>query len=340
MKKLFLLVPVAALVMTACTSESTESVGAAQQPKEISFTALAQPNTRAAVEGTTFTPTTMTVAAYDATNDREFFDATTFTKDGAVWKGGKYWPFTATDVNFMAYSELQNAATPVLTWDATATTSTWVLVMTDNKTAQKDLMYAKGFGQVTQPSGNTLSFNSDAPVTMEFKHAQALIKFNADAYDATSDGKVTLNSITLNGAKYNGTYTITFTNNKESSSQGITGAWSALGSTADVTVPGWDTPTAIAYDSSGNGQSVGDGLMIVPDDNDETADWTSFTINYVLDGLNYTYTYAPTSRNVQQGKMYTYNIVFKLHEIEISATATDWVENADGNGAAQEITIQ
>jgi hypothetical protein len=110
MKKLFLLVPVAALALTACTSESTESVGAAQQPKEISFTALAQPNTRAEVEGTDFPNQEMYVAAYDATTPpgADYFAQTVFSQDGStgLWKASpkKYWPLDCATLNFLAYT--------------------------------------------------------------------------------------------------------------------------------------------------------------------------------------------------------------------------------------------
>ena len=331
MKKLFLF-SVAALAFCACSSDETvsENSAANQQPKEISFSPLAKPNTRAAVDGTTFpTSISMQVAAYDVTNGRNFFTHTTFNYSGAgtIWTGGKYWPLSAAYINFLAYTNFQGTAgseTTGATW-ATDEASQVILVMTDNKTAQKDLMYAIGNGEVTQ-SGNNLTFPPNVP--MVFKHAQAWISFNADAYDATSGGKVTLNSITLNGAKYNGTYTITHTSYNATSSQSVAGAWSALGSTADVAVPNW-TPKAIAYDAIGNGDAVGDGLLIVPDDDNATADFTSFTIAYTLDGNDYTYTYTPTTpaaANVDQAKHYIYNIVFHLHEIEISATVTDWVD--------------
>lgn len=326
MKKNLLLIPVAALAFAACSNEKTEYVGDTPiQPKEIAFSPLVQPSTRAAVDGAAFTPTTMEVAAWDVTNGRDFFTATTFTQDATTWKGGKYWPLSAAYINFLAYAEL-NAGSA--TWNlvgAGKAASGVTLVMADNKTAQKDLMYAIGNGEVTQ-TGNALAFPANVPMT--FKHAQAWVRFMADAYDATSGGKVTLNSITLNGAKYNGTFTVTHTNYNASSSQSVAGAWSALGSAADVAVPNWSA-AAIAYDAGGDGVVVGDGLLIVPDDNSSTADFTSFTINYTLDGNTYDYTYTPATAaaaNVDQAKKYTFKINFHLHEIEILPSVTDWLE--------------
>ena len=348
MKKHLFLFAAAAVALASCSSDDTiaeNSSVSSNQQKEIMFAPIAQPSTRAAVDGTGF-PTTsaIQVAAYDVTNSRNFFTHTTFSYSGAgtIWKGGKYWPLSAAYINFLGYTNFQGTAgseTSGATW-ASDEASQVTLVMTDNMSAQKDLMYAIGNGEVTQ-SGNTLTFPPNVP--MVFKHAQSWISFYADAYDATSGGQVTLNKITLNGASYAGTFIVTHTNYDATSSQSVAGEWSSLGAkgtddedeeTSDVTelktpntkiVPGW-TSAAVAYDSSGDGVVVGDGLLIVPDDNALTDDFVSFTINYTLGGNTYDYTYTPATRNVDQAKHYIYNINFHLHEIEISATVTDWLD--------------
>ncbi len=327
MKRIFILSLGVALLMMSCAKTNDVYVGA-PEGREIAFSAIASPATRAAVDGTAFTPTTMQVAAWDVTNSRDFFAETTFTKgeNQSTWKGGKYWPLSPVTINYLAYAELNDGSSA--TWDivsgeTSAKASGVVLVMADNATNQKDLMYAMGTGTVSQ-SGNGLTFPENG-VTMTFKHAQAWISFYAKAYDATTGGKVTLNSITLNGAKYNGTFTVTHTNYNAASQQSVSGAWSDLGDTKDVAVPGW-TAAAVANAANGNGAAVGNGLMVVPDDDGTTADFTGFTINYSIDGKAYNYTYTPESRNLDQAKHYIYNIVFHLHEIEVAATVTDWAD--------------
>ena len=321
MKKSLILFSVAALALVSCAKVQDVYTPEAH---EIAFQAITTPATRAAVDGTTFPNVDMQVAAWDVTNSRDFFTATAFTKSETTWKGGKYWPLSATYINFLAYANLTAGSA---TWDlagADKAASGVTLVMADNKTTQNDLMYAIGNGEVTQ-TGNNLAFPANVP--MNFKHAQAWITFTANAYDAASGGKVTLNSITLNGAKYNGTFTVTHTNYNASSSQSVAGAWTALGDAQNVAVPSW-TPAAIAF---GDAVSVGAGLMIVPDDNAATADFTSFTLNYTLDGKTYDYTYIPATAaaaNVDQAKHYIYNIVFHLHEIEIAPTVTDWADQS------------
>ena len=358
MKKNLFILAVAAVALASCSSDDTiaenSNVGKNQQ-KEIAFMPVTQKATRAAVDGTVF-PTTlsMKVAAYDVTNTRDFFAATTFSHSGSgtIWTGGKYWPLSVTDINFLAIANANADNETGVTWGAPTTSaspyaSKAVVVMSDNSSAQRDLMYAKGFGQVTQSGTNGLTFPTNVP--MVFEHAQAWISFTATA-DATSGGKVTLNYITLNGASYSGTYTITHANYNASSGQTVSGVWTALGNKgtdngdqptnviANVTTPYTQTVTWTGWDDdsdagtanvktipNGSVLTIGDGLMIVPDDA-ATGDFISFTVNYTLDGNTYNYTYTPASTNVEQKKHYIYDITFKLHEIQISATVTDWVD--------------
>lgn len=143
----------------------------------------------------------------------------------------------------------------------------------------------------------------------------AWVKFNVKAATSTETA-ITVNSITLTGAKYSGTYTITHTNYDKRASQSVAGAWSSLGAAQNVTINHGAALTT-------GGADVAHGLMIVPDDA-ATADFTSFTINYTLDGKTYDYTYTPASLNVEQAHSYTYTITFTLHEIKVAATVADW----------------
>lgn len=341
MKKNLFLIAVAALALGACSSDETVDQNNKTQQKEIAFQALSTPNTRAAVDGTDF-PTTldMKVAAYqvEATGGSAgaYFDATPFKYQyvggsasgaGSYWGGdpAKYWPLTAAYINFLAIANANANNTTGVTW-GTDKADQVEIVMGDNSTDQRDLMYARGNGAVTQ-DGNNLTFPDK--VDMVFKHAQAWIDFKVKA-NSTTETAITINSITLNGAKYNGTYTVTHTNYDQKNSQSVAGAWSALPATgADVAVPGWNA-TALTTSFA----TVGNGLMIVPDDAN-TGDFTSFTINYTYDNKTYTYTYTPSTTQVEQAKHYIYEITFKLHEIFINPTVTDWADQS-----ATAVTIQ
>ncbi|MBP3767338.1 MAG: fimbrillin family protein [Prevotella sp.] len=326
MKKYFFLLSVAAVAMTACTNESNEYVGSSEA-REITFSPITQNMTRATSDGATFNDDyTIKVAAYDITNSREFFAVTDFTKGATYWSASpaKYWPLSATNISFLGYTEFTGTS-------ATFTnTQTLALTMTDNSTAQKDLMYACGYGAVTMDGTNGLTFPEK--VDMTFKHAQAWIAFTVNA-DETTSGKITLKSITLNGAKYSGTYTVTHANwnSTTAADHSVSGAWSSIATSSNIAVPGW-TEAAVAKADAG--VAVGNGLLVVPDDTENTNDFTSFTITYKLDSKEYTYTYTPTSLDLQQGKKYTYNITFRLHEILINPSVTDW-----GSGSSTNINV-
>lgn len=332
MKKNLFFISVAALALGACTSDNVvEENNSINQPKEIAFKAIATPSTRAAVDGTDF-PTTldMKVAAYqvEATGGSAgaYFDATTFkyqfvggssSGSGSYWGGetAKFWPLTAAYINFLAIANANSDNATGVTWGTNKADGV-TIVMSDNSSDQRDLMYARGDGEVTQ-SGNSLSFPDK--VDMVFKHAQAWIDFKVKANSATETA-ITVNSITLTGAKYNGTYTVTHTNYNAKASQSVAGAWSALGDAQNIAVSGW-LPAALTTSFA----TVGNGLMIVPDDA-ATGDFTSFTINYTFDGKTYDYTYTPASTQVEQGKHYIYEITFRLHEIFINPTVVDWAD--------------
>lgn len=322
MKKSLFLIPVAALAFAACSNDTTvEQNTTMNQPKEIAFSPIATPNTRAAVDGTTFpTSYAMQVAAYDATAGANYFDATEFSYGTSTWKGNRYWPFTPATINFLAYADLTAGSA---TWNATNPASAVTLVMGDNKTAQKDLMYACGTGTVTQ-SSNTLSFPANVP--MQFKHAQAWVKFTVQAGDATSATAITVNSITLNSVSCQGTYTVTHANwnetaaTREAAGDGskdgsVSGVWSAYdtyaGNVPAVAAAGYSTFSTSVQDYA--------SLMVVPDQG-----MASFTINYTLDGKTYNYTYTPASTSLAQATKYIYNIKLTVHEIEIVPSVVDW----------------
>lgn len=316
-KNLFFMAAALAFCFSCSNDATVEENNVAKQPKEIAFSAFATPNTRTAVDGTTFPTTyTMQVAAYNATAGANYFAATEFSHGTSTWKGSRYWPFTPATINFLAYAELTAGSA---SWNATNPASAVTLVMGDNKTAQKDLMYACGTGTVTQ-SGNTLTFPENVP--MQFKHAQAWVKFTVQAGDATSASAITVNSITLNSVSCQGTFTVTHTNYNSTSSQSVSGAWSAYDTYAG------NVPAVAATGYSSFSTSVQDfaSLMVVPDQG-----MASFTINYTLDGNTYNYTYTPASTSLAQATKYIYNIKLTVHEIEIVPTVAAW---ADGGSTA------
>lgn len=313
MKKHLFLFAAAAVALASCSSDDTIAENSSSvdnnQPQEIAIKAFATPTTRAAVDGTEFPEIPMKVAAYDVTLNRDLFGATTFSKNSTTWKGGKYWPFATTTLNFLAIANANSDNATGVTWGESSKdyASKVVIAMADNRTAQRDLMYAIGTGN------NSSSFPT---IPMEFKHAQAWIKFTVQAGDPTSATAITVNSIRLNSVSCQGTYTVTQTNFDQATGQAVAGVWSAYaeeGYVGNVTLaPSFTLSTSAADFGS---------LMVVPNQG-----MASFTINYTLDGKTYDYTYTPASTALAQAIKYTYNITLTVHEIEITPTVANWTE--------------
>jgi len=349
MKKILFLASLAAVAMTSCTSESNEYVGNDNTPKEIAFMPVNQKATRAAIENGVFpTSEDMEVAAYQVeptASAGNYFSGTTFAYNSAatsaqsgtpIWSGKstkRYWPLSACYINFLAYANVTGTAS----FNATTPASEATISMTDNSSAQKDLVYAIGNGAVTQPSGNALVFPNN--VVMAFQHAQSLIAFRVKAYDDAEASAITVKKIILNNAYYAGTFVITHTNYDKKASQSVDGAWTAVsGQKATLDVPG-STSISINKSDFTNAGSV----LVVPNSTQTTPptvdpSFDSFTIEYTFDSKDYSYTYVPTTpsgRILTKATKYVYDITFKLHEIMINPSVASW-----GDGGTGSITIQ
>lgn len=367
MKQKLFFISVALLGLTACSNDTVlEENISSNQPREIAFTPLTQPNTRAAIQSEIFPATnTMEIAAYQSSATAgSYFSKMTFAKDGDVWTGGasaKYWPLSAVTLNFFAISGagLTNSHITIadnLASASVAYTSANSYYDPSNGSAtssnsQIDIMYAFNRGSVTQASGsNSLAFPGN--ISMQFKHALALVNFQIKAGDEASTA-IAIKKIELNGARYTGT--LDFTNTNASSLDGTFSTvldWTPNDAVNNVQVPNignTTTPVALttsfvpAEDATTSSEGTARAaLMIIPKQQKASSPvnygFTTFTITYTFNGNEYTYTYAPggyTSETpnltvVEAGKMYTYQITMTLHEITIAPTVTMW-EAATGS---------
>ncbi len=334
MKKYLFLISVAAVTMTACTSETEEYVGSAQS-QEISFSPIAQKPTRAAVIGTTFpTTNTMEVAAYQsAPTGANYFSKTTFSNVASTntWSGNKYWPVGVSTLNFFAVSAAGVEASDITIADDLSSASVSYKT-TGNPSStvysystQSDIMYAFARGSVTQSSGSNFVYSN---VGMGFAHALSLISFTVRSVNSTG---ITVNYIKLNGASYTGSLNLTNTGAQASSGDvTTTPAWTADGAVADVVVPNLPNTTLTTTAAPSDGSAC---LMIIP----KSSAFTNFVINYTMSGNTYDYTYTPSPAvEAKAGKKYTYNIGFSSNEIIIAPTVADWTEGTGGGT----ITVQ
>ena len=338
MKKLFVFAASAMMVFASCTDN--EIVYQNETPQEISFFSVANKMTRAtqyAIDGTAFTHDNMAVAAYLAAGTGvtkgDFFDGTTFAKVGEAtnFTGSKYWPIQASTLNFLAVAPVETGVSTVfgsLAFGANANSNfagQAVVTLTSNETNQYDVMYANA----RKIKANTQS--EDLTVNMVFQHALAWVNFT---FKATSPG-ITINKVTVNGANYNGTLTITNTGFNATTGMTLTPAWSNQSGLAAVNgvVPGKEviidnnqtkelTITSPATESETI--TWGKGLLVVP------CTATNFIINYSVTVGNDTHTYDyaySTNLTWAMGKKYNYNISMGLQDIQIAPTVADWTDS-------------
>ena len=320
MKRFFFLAVASTAMLAACNK--TEVVYN-NDPQEIAVNAVNKTAVKAPVDGVAFpTDDNMQVAAYLAQGDAgagqitsgNYFAATLFDYAGEFWKGSRYWPLSESIINFLAISQ-PDPASPVATeFDTTTPAAVATVTLADNSTAQYDLMYAAGQGHCKP---------GDYPdVDMVFKHALSWIYFTVKT-NVTGTGKITVNSITLNDAVYNGVLTLTnncynVTSSYTSAAAAVDADWTSVGTEQDVqVVSGAVTCGTSALD-------FGNGLLVLP------GNQTSFTINYtithetgVANTLTYTYTLGG---EWAMAKKYIYNITLNLNEILIDPVVADWAD--------------
>lgn len=348
MKKNLFILAAAAVALASCSSDDLISENAAAkggQPMEIAFNPVSQAATRAIsntnhgfIDGTVFDHDWgLTASAVDvAKTTAPFFAETNFAYNATpgLWKGetAKYWPLAPVQVNFLAIAHAGSNNDDGVTW-TNSTTSHQVQVALENyaKTAQYDLVYAIGNGQVTQ-EGNALSFPTK--VDMNFKHTQAYLVFRVKAADEASEN-IAIKDIQIQGARTTGTATIARANPSTYADASVNLNWTGTDYpiSGNATAYSSVTPDQVAYDPAesldkDNFEERGH-LLVIPymtaANTFAEGGFTTFKIIYTLNGNEYEYVYTPATTRLEAGKKYIYDITFKLHEIFIDPTVTDWV---------------
>lgn len=331
MKKVLFFAAAALTMLAACNK--TEVVYD-NDPQEIAFVSVSDVATKTPVSGNVFSnKDNMAIAAYIVEGSQtagNFFAYTLFSKEeGATyWTGNpaRFWPLTASTINFLAVTENGGnvADRTEVNFDGTNYASAATVVLKNNDTFnQTDLMFAAAQGKCAP--------NNYSDVDMIFKHALAWINFQVAT--STTGATITVNSITLNNATYNGS--LALTNNKyaetgsEVSTNDVAAVWTPGEAKTALKVPNTDgSNAATAVTLDGNAKLFGNGLLVVPD-----AGAGSFTINYTLeqkDGTKNTYDYTHNldgDENWQMAKKYYYNINITLTEIQINPYVTIWDES-------------
>lgn len=290
-----------------------------------------------------------------------------------VWGGNpaRYYPLSAATLNFLAVTgkeggtDIGNHVTFNATNYAQDVTVAYTSANSYSKTSQVDIMYGVGQGVVSQ-SANALSFagggtTSAENIAMPFNHALALLNFQVKAASGQA-GLIQVNSITVHGASYTGTLEVVNANYAATTASAKTQPkifWTPAAAEDNVVtgISNYTLTESFYPTNADNSAANWANLMIIPSNTDDRTDnstddpiqrgFNSFTINYTVkaqDGFaaqTYEYTYWPsgvvdTPTNVQEGKIYTYQITLTLHEIRIEPVVTDWT---DGTGSPAAVNI-
>lgn len=357
MKKLFVLAASAMMVFASCTDN--EIVYQNETPQEIGLFSVVDNMTRAAqtAEGG-FRHSNMKVAAYLVANSSvgvenggDYFDDATFSGTPATasasagnFIGGKYWPIQNATLNFLAvapsdddvvteFGSLPEDAEeddPKTNFAGTATVN-----VTNIDENQHDVMYAKGTGA-----------KNAGVVSMVFQHALAWVNFT---FQAGMEG-ITIKKVTVYGANYNGTLTVTQENYDKATGQSVGASWSGeSGMTTDgkeVPFVGLTADGVVLVKNAATATTWGEGLLVVP--SEPTKFVIDYTVAYESGAYDYKYTYTLNDEDVEgvetsweQGKKYTYNITMNFaNEIQIAPTVTEWADWTDANGNGEKETSE
>lgn len=310
--------------------------------------------TRSAVSGTVFPDGyDMVVSAYRNMGEgvsakdasANYFEGIKFTSTEDLWHADtpKYWPLTG-NLDFLAvatsgYNTAANGIAPACVWNSDNVAKEVVMTVPDNSSAFDDILFGGVNGQTYMASGNPIVF----------RHAESAVVFTASsnvAYNAETNVGVTIDSISVNGAKYSGTLTVTnpaagATEVKDS----VVAAWSNLGTQkAYVKARVWDSAnlgTSVsesvltglnltATSTSLATKPFGEGYVILPEQ-----DAVPFTMTYTIHNgkdasgaavnnqMQYKYTPKAGSK-WEQGKKHVYDIIINLSEVTVAPSVIDW----------------
>lgn len=307
MHKQLTLLATVALALVACNKSQTIVT---ETPGEISFKAVTSVATKAdpEIKVTTLPDDTykIFVAATNAETNSQYFAETAFSTDAdpvstsSEYKAATpiYWPVGGANLDFLAYAttEANKANLGTITWGTPATLfvqfEDW-----DTYENQIDLVYAK--------SNNTAK---GASVKLDFKHAQALLSFEAKKSGTGTAGEIKINSITIQDLDYKVTYKIDNTYNE------LITSW---------TVSNHDNKTikniaAGGYVVTASSAHFGDNLL-VPEQGRK-----NFIVNYSVSGNTMNYTYNSPRGKWEAGKKYVYKIDLNLTEIVFTEEVAEW----------------
>lgn len=303
MKRFFVCAAAAIVALASC---SKTQVVYNDAPEEIGFKAVSGVMTKAPITNTTFPEgQSITVYGWNNTGKAQYFPATVFSKNGAVWSTtpAQYYP-TSGSLDFAAYTDMA----PTIITPSEVTNETYTYTLADNSSHQHDFMVSE-YVVNKASSANAVGIN--------FSHALALIEVNVQCTGTT----VTVNSVSLSGTKQNGKVTVTYDDADDAVANVAPniGNWNVDGAVAKTLTKTADVALTAGADAVNYAH-----FLVVP----ENGTGKILTINYTLNGNNFSHpinlnTHSATTWTV--GTKHIFNITIGLDQITFTpAIGTDW----------------
>ena len=318
MKKSLIIVGIAALALSACHKVETVVT---EEPQEIGFRAVSANATKANeltgnllnVNYSIYASATQKNAAGIIENPTFFVDQRFWTDNNPITASSQYhawgttaaapiyWPVGGVSIDFLAYAvptAVYDAGTVKGVWSNSGDIASSVSFTWNTSDNQVDLLYAAN-NAATREKGN---------VNLSFNHAQALIAFEARTGAAKA---ITIKSITINGVKVYGTFTV------DNSRNNLVASWSNFGEATERIITNSKCGLTDAY------AQVGETLLVPQQPK------CNFTIEYTMGGSNtMKYTYNETRGTWEMGKKYIYKLDMALSEIILTEDVKEFVDAA------------
>lgn len=226
-----------------------------------------------------------------------------------------YWPIGNAMMDFIAYALPQaKHGAPLATYPAATDPVASMITFANWNTYdnQVDLLYDVKNGATTATNAGAQTVN------FAFKHAQALLVFQAQVNDP---GIITINKITMPELKVNGDFVIDNTKNV------LNAHWENLAAvpTKDIVAEG-ATPAADNLGealTSATYVQIGSSLLIPQQPR------INFTINYTIGANTMDYTVNLPRGNWEMGKKYIYQLDITLNEIIATQVVSDYLDPAN-----------
>lgn len=253
-----------------------------------------------------------------------------------------YWPIGGCQLDYIAYAMPVEAHTtpagegPVATYENVTTDVASHLAFKgwDTYKNQVDVLYAVKNETTTEDNAGTET------VLLEFKHAQALLVFEAKV---NLEHVLQINQIKMDGLLVKGDFVVDNTKNN------LVVTWNAAPvANEDIVAPGatpeddnihsyveTEDPTADEseyLDNTADFEQVGSTLLV------PQQPALNFVVTYHVSGKEMTYEYNNTRAAWEMGKKYVYQLDFTLNEVVVTETVADY-EDVRGEDAGAIIPL-